>query len=147
MRQLFEPVVAGTSEAERALLLDGPPAAAAQLLAFPGLGYDVTTIPPVAPDPSFAVLHGLYWLCANLAAVHPLALFVDDMHWADVASLRFFAFLLPRLEELRTVVLFAARPAETGEQQGTACSSDGGSGNRGAHAGASDHAGSGQDGR
>ena len=27
--------------------------------------------------------HGLYWLCANLAAERPLALIVDDAHWAD----------------------------------------------------------------
>ena len=37
----------------------------------------------VGPDASFAVLHGLYWLCANLAAAGPLCLIVDDAHWAD----------------------------------------------------------------
>jgi predicted ATPase len=68
----------------------------------------------VAPDPGFAVLHGLYWLFANLAAERPVALVVDDVHWADRASLRFLAFLLPRLEELRVMVLLAARPAEAG---------------------------------
>ena len=31
---------------------------------------------------------------------------VDDAHWADGASLRFLAFLLPRLEELPAAVLF-----------------------------------------
>jgi len=39
---------------------------------------------------------------------------VDDVHWADRASLRFLAFLLPRLEELRAMVALAARPAEAG---------------------------------
>jgi DNA-binding CsgD family transcriptional regulator len=117
VRQLFEPEVAGTSEEERALLLDGPPGVAARLLALPGLGYDLTSTQPVAPDPSFAVLHGLYWLCANLAAVRPLALVVDDIHWADGASLRFLAFMLPRLEELRAAVLLGVRPAEAGESR------------------------------
>jgi len=42
---------------------------------------------------------------------------VDDAHWADGASLRFLAFLLPRLEELRAAVLLGARPAEAGESQ------------------------------
>jgi DNA-binding CsgD family transcriptional regulator/tetratricopeptide (TPR) repeat protein len=111
VRQLVEPVLAGASEKERSQLLDGPPGVAAQLLGLPGLGDGA----PIAPDPSFAVLHGLYWLCANLASQQPLALVVDDAHWADGASLRFLAFLLPRLEELRVAVLLGARPAEAGE--------------------------------
>ena len=114
VRQLVEPVLAGASEAERARLLDGPPGVAARLLALPGLADAAGT---VAPDPSFAVLHGLYWLCANLAAEQPVALVVDDAHWADSASLRFLAFLLPRLAELCVAVLLAARPGEAGENQ------------------------------
>jgi DNA-binding CsgD family transcriptional regulator len=117
VRQLVEPVVAAASGQERAVLLDGPPGVAARLLGLAGLGAGVPTIRPVAPDPSFAVLHGLYWLCANLAAERPLALVVDDAHWADGASLRFLAFLLPRLEELHAAVLLGARPAEAGESR------------------------------
>ena len=115
VRQLVEPVVAGASAEERTQLLDGPPGFAARLLGLPGLGDDLPAAAPNAPDPSFAVLHGLYWLCANLAAHGPLALVVDDAHWSDGASLRFLAFLLPRLEELRVAVLLGARPAEAGE--------------------------------
>ena len=117
VRQLVEPVVAGASEEERSQLLDGPPGVAARLLGLPGLGDGVAAAAPIAPDPSFAVLHGLYWLCANLAAQRPLALVVDDAHWADGASLRFLAFLLPRLEELHVAVLLGARPAEAGESR------------------------------
>ena len=61
---------------------------------------------------SFAILHGLYWLCANLAARRPLCLIVDDAHWGDTPSLRYLAFLLPRLEELRVALVLAARPGE-----------------------------------
>ena len=117
VRQLVEPVVVAASGQERTVLLDGPPGLAASLLGLPGLGAGVPTIRPAAPDPSFAVLHGLYWLCANLAAERPLALVVDDAHWADGASLRFLAFLLPRLEELHAAVLLGARPAEAGESR------------------------------
>jgi DNA-binding CsgD family transcriptional regulator len=117
VRQLVEPVVAGASQEERAWLLDGPPGVAARLLGLPGLGVGLPGGTPLAPDPSFAVLHGLYWLCANLAAERPLALVVDDAHWADGASLRFLAFLLPRLEELAAAVLLAGRPAEAGQSQ------------------------------
>ena len=54
-----------------------------------------------AGDSSFAVLHGLYWLVANLAASRPLLIAVDDAHWADEPSLRWLAYLAPRLEGLR----------------------------------------------
>ncbi len=117
VRQLVEPVVAEASKPERSRLLDGPPGLAARLLGLPGLGEGVATAAAIPPDPSFAVLHGLYWLCANLTVQHPLALVVDDAHWADGASLRFLAFLLPRLEELHAAVLLGARPAEAGERR------------------------------
>lgn len=47
------------------------------------------------------MLHGLYWLCANLASGPPLHIVVDDAHRADAPSLRYLAFLLPRLEQPR----------------------------------------------
>jgi DNA-binding CsgD family transcriptional regulator len=115
VRQLFEPVLAAPTDEERARLFEGPPGVAAQLL---GVGASGDGNGLFAPDPSFAILHGLYWLCANLASERPLALVVDDLHWADSASMRFLAFLLPRLEELRVAVLLAARPAEAGDSRG-----------------------------
>jgi DNA-binding CsgD family transcriptional regulator len=112
VRQLVEPLLAEASDEERAVLLDGPPGVAARLLGLP-LAPDAANGPaPAAPDPSFAVLHGLYWLVVNLTAERPVALVVDDVHWADGGSLRFLTFLLPRLEGLRASVLLAARPAE-----------------------------------
>src|SRR5215470_3726079 len=60
-------------------------------------------------DPSFAILHGLYWLCANLGRRCPLLLCIDDVHWADQASLRFLHFLGRRLEELPVAVVAAER--------------------------------------
>src|SRR4029077_9438813 len=112
VRQLVEPLLAEVSDAERAVLLDGPPGVAARLLGLP-LARGATNEPaPAAPDPSFAVLHGLYWLGAKLAAERPVALLVDDVHWADSGSLRFLTFLLPRLEELSVSLVLAARSAE-----------------------------------
>jgi hypothetical protein len=58
----------------------------------------------------FATWHGLYWLVANLSDDGPLLLVVDDAHWSDVASLRFLAFLAPRLVELPVLLLLCARP-------------------------------------
>jgi DNA-binding CsgD family transcriptional regulator len=118
VRQLIEPMVAGASQEERAWLLDGPAGVAARLLGLAGLGDGLATATAVVAEPSFAVLHGLYWLCANLAAERPLALVVDDAHWADDSSLRFLLFLLPRLEELPAVVLLGARSAEAADNHG-----------------------------
>ena len=113
VRQLFEPPLVEASELERADLLQAAAGVAADLLGLPGA-------PPTdrqsssGVDPSFAILHGLYWLCANLAATSPLFLVVDDAHWADAASLRYLAFLLTRLEELDIALVVATRPQEVG---------------------------------
>ena len=65
-----------------------------------------------AVDTSFAVLHGLYWLAVNLADRRPLLIAVDDAHWADEPSLRWLAYLAPRLEGLALALLVALRPGE-----------------------------------
>jgi predicted ATPase len=113
VRQLFEPSLVEASEPERADLLQGAAGVAAGLLGLPGAP-PADGPAPAGVDPSFAILHGLYWLCANLAAVGPLCLVVDDAQWADAASLRYLAFLLTRLEELDAALVLATRPRETG---------------------------------
>ncbi len=65
-------------------------------------------------DPSFASMHGLYWLTVNLSVDGPVLLAVDDLHWCDRASLRFLAYLVRRLEGLPVVVLASLRPAQPG---------------------------------
>jgi DNA-binding CsgD family transcriptional regulator len=113
VRQLFEPSLAEASELERADLLQAAAGVAAGLLGLPGAPPPDST-PSSTVDPSFAILHGLYWLCANLTAVGPLCVIVDDAHWADAASLRYLAFLLTRLEELDAALIVATRPREAG---------------------------------
>src|SRR6266498_2361091 len=113
VRQLFEPPLAEASELERADLLSAAAGVAAGLLGLPGA--PTTDGPPSSGvDPSFAILHGLYWLCANLTTVRPLCLVVDDAHWADAPSLRYLAFLLTRLEELDAALVLATHPREAG---------------------------------
>ena len=113
VRQLFEPPLAEASGLERADLLEGTAGVAAGVLGLPGA--PPADGPPASGiDPSFAVLHGLYWLCANLTAAGPLCLVVDDAHWADAASLRYLSFLLTRLDDLDTALILATRPREAG---------------------------------
>jgi tetratricopeptide (TPR) repeat protein len=113
LRQLFEPPLAEASELERDDLLQAAAGVAASLLGLPGAPA-ANGSPSSSVDPSFAILHGLYWLCANLAAQGPLCLVVDDVHWADAASLRYLVFLLTRLEELDAALVVATRPREAG---------------------------------
>jgi DNA-binding CsgD family transcriptional regulator len=112
VRQLFEPALSEASEAERDELLHGGARVAAELLSFPG----ALAAEPPSPcvDPSFVILHGLYWLCANLAARGPVCVVVDDAHWADAPSLRYLAFLVTRLHELGIALVLATRPQGTG---------------------------------
>ena len=113
VRQLFEPPLAEAAERGGADLLQGAAGVAARHLALPG-ARAAGNLPSSGVDPSFAILHGLYWLCANLAAKGPLCMVVDDAHWADASSLRYLAFLLTRLEELGVALVLATRPRDPG---------------------------------
>src|SRR5512132_729761 len=110
VRQLFEPLLARASAEERAELTAGAAGLALPLFQQP------TATGEEAADSSFAMLHGLYWLAANLALRRPVLLAVDDLHWADVASLRWIAYLARRLEGLPLLAAVAARPPEQSPQ-------------------------------
>src|SRR6266567_6421411 len=107
VRQLFEGPLVAASPPERAEFLAGAAGRAAALFGVAAPHDDAGAL----LDPSFAILHGLYWLCANLGRRCPLLLCIDDVHWADQASLRFLHYLGRRLEELPIAVVAAARPA------------------------------------
>jgi DNA-binding CsgD family transcriptional regulator len=110
VRQLFEPGLAGPSEAGRDEILSGAAALAAPLFGGDYLADDRSR----EAESGFATLHGLFWLTANLAARRPLLLAVDDLHWADKPSLRWLAYLVRRLEGLPVLVVACLRPAEAG---------------------------------
>ena len=107
MRQLFEPALARSSDAERASLLAGAAELAAPL--FAGVGGE-STAGGADEDAAFAKLHGLYWLSANLADHAPLLVVIDDLHWADSGSLRWLAYLAHRIEELPVLAIVTLRP-------------------------------------
>ena len=105
VRQLFERRLMSADVGERDELLAGPAAAAGSLL-WGELGSGS------GRESSFAVLHGLYWLGANLCARRPLVVAVDDAHLADEPSLRWLAYLAARLDGLALALLVALRPVE-----------------------------------
>ena len=112
VRQLFEAPLVAASPPERIELLAGAAGRSARLFGVPTPDEDGNE---ALLDPSFAILHGLYWLCANLGRRSPLLLCIDDAHWADQASLRFLNYLVQRLAELPIAVVAAARPADSPE--------------------------------
>ena len=97
VRQLFEP------ELRAAGGLPQPGDAAA--LAAPALAHGASG----AEEDSFSVLHGLYWLTADIARRTPLLVAVDDLHWADLPSQRFVAYLARRLEGLPLLLALTVR--------------------------------------
>jgi predicted ATPase len=99
VRQLFEARVHGPGGGE---LMDGAAALGAPVFELVGHGEE--------DERSFAVLHGLYWLCASLADRAPLVVLVDDAHWSDPASLAFLAYLARRVEDLPVALAVASRP-------------------------------------
>ena len=109
-RQLLEPALIESDSAARARLLEGTGPAAAALEARIAAG----------DGDASAILHGLHRLVANLAAERPLLLEVDDMQWADAASLRFLAFLARRIVALPAVLLLARRSGEQASDEAAA---------------------------
>jgi DNA-binding CsgD family transcriptional regulator len=109
VRQLLEPTLRAASPSHRRRLLREPAGLARSAILG---GRDANGDESPAADRLFAVVHGLYWLVANLAAEAPLALVIDDVQWADPPSLRFLNYLAPRLQELPAIVIAAHRNGE-----------------------------------
>ena len=101
--QLFEGRLARATGEERDALFADAAALARPLL-----------LPHADPETAdaAALRRGLYWLTSNLTGGGPLALIVDDLHWADAQSLEWLGYLARRLEGLPLVVLAASRQAE-----------------------------------
>ncbi|MDQ8043645.1 MAG: AAA family ATPase [Patulibacter sp.] len=103
VRQLFEPLIARAAPADRARYLDGAAGLAAPL-------FDPTQIAQAGGEAIYPLLHGLFWLTANLAEDAPVVLLVDDAQWSDEPSLLFLEFLARRIAELPVAVIVATRP-------------------------------------
>ncbi|HEX6680215.1 MAG TPA: AAA family ATPase [Gaiellaceae bacterium] len=109
LRQLFEPLVATAGPDDRKELFSGAAAFAERLFTETELAAD-------GGDVSFGMLHGLYWLAANVALRGPAMIAIDDLHWSDGPSLRWLAYLSRRLEGLPLAVVVGLRPPEQSQQ-------------------------------
>ncbi len=111
VRQLLEPVLHAASDDEREELLAGAGSLAERALVDPETDRDAFT------DPGPATLHGLYWFTANLVSRSPLLMIIDDVQWADAASLRWLGYLAQRIDGLNLLLLLAARPRHAGTDE------------------------------
>ena len=107
-RQLLEPSVRAEQDE-----LHGAAALGAAALGVAGDG--LARPSSETDDGSFAALHALYWLTADLASSRPVLMAVDDAQWADRNSARFLSFLANRVAE--HPILLALGVRRTGEDQ------------------------------
>jgi DNA-binding NarL/FixJ family response regulator len=107
VRQVFDPALIDPGKRER--LLTGAAAGA-------GPVFSALEETSGEAGASFAALHGLYWLTANIAT-QPTLVAIDDLHWCDVPSLRFLAYLARRLEGLPILLVGTLRPTEPGSSE------------------------------
>ncbi len=52
---------------------------------------------------------GIYYILSQLAAVHPVLLIIDDLHWADEASLRLFHYLSRNIQDQQIILMGISR--------------------------------------
>jgi DNA-binding winged helix-turn-helix (wHTH) protein/tetratricopeptide (TPR) repeat protein len=112
--QALESLLTASSDAELGTLADGATGAWLALLV-PMLRERLPSLAPIEPDD----LHRpeSRWSCfgavarvlSAAAAVRPLVLLLDDLHWADVTSLRLVEFLLSDLPRHAILIVGAHR--------------------------------------
>ncbi|WP_327308342.1 AAA family ATPase [Streptomyces sp. NBC_01298] len=105
-RQLIQPQLAGTSDAELREALGSW-----YSIVGPALGLCAAE-QGAPPDPQ-GLRDGLDWVLTHLVVQRaPVALVLDDAHWADPESLSWLAAFAPRAEHLPLLLVIAYRPDE-----------------------------------
>jgi DNA-binding NarL/FixJ family response regulator len=75
---------------------------------------------PVLQDERYRVHRAVRELLERLAARQPLVLALDDVHWADAASMELLTALLRSPPDAAVLVVMAARPRQTPDRLATA---------------------------
>ncbi|MFH8386866.1 AAA family ATPase [Kitasatospora sp. NPDC018058] len=111
--QLFEPLALGATDGAESLLA-GPAARATEVLCSDvSVSVSVSaSVSESADGPTTATLTGLYRLVAQLAARGRLVIGIDDLQWADRASLLWLRCLLRRAGDLPVTVIATVGSAQ-----------------------------------
>lgn len=74
---------------------------------------DLPSVPPLSIDEEQQrLLEGLVQFCLSLAAQRSVVFFLDDLHWADLSTLRFLHYLARRIAQERVLLLATYLPVE-----------------------------------
>jgi class 3 adenylate cyclase/tetratricopeptide (TPR) repeat protein len=76
---------------------------------------DASTLPLDSPDARFLVFDAVTRMLSALAAATPLVVVLDDLHWADPASLELLRVLATQLRGARLLVIGTYRDVEVRE--------------------------------
>jgi hypothetical protein len=107
-RQLLEPLVRNAGAPRRGQLLQGAARAGALTLG-------LEDAEPLTDR--FDAIHGLYWICANAAREQPLAILVDDAHWADDGSVAWLGYLARRVRDMSLMLWIVLRSGDAGGER------------------------------
>jgi len=107
--EVLEDLLTGCDLDRRRALLSGRARAAATVLEEDELLDDAARL---ASGRQAAIVASLTVLVARLAADQPIALVVDDAHWADLPSLRWLCHLAARAVRIPVLLIVAFRPAD-----------------------------------
>ena len=114
-RQAFAPLQSADAWAE---LCHGPAALAERVLSAGA------PTPATGPDALYAAAHGLFQPHRQPGRpATPTVLCVDDLHWADIPSLRWLVGVVRRVDELPVAVVVALRTGEPVADQRTSWAS------------------------
>lgn len=102
--QLLRSLLAEMPGAQRDGLTEGVPQ---RVLA---LDQPVTDVTERREADHLAVSHGVFAVLAAAVETQPALLAIDDLHWADNASVELLLYILHRLDELQIAVLLTRRP-------------------------------------
>jgi DNA-binding CsgD family transcriptional regulator len=106
--QLLGSLLHGLPEIRRRAALESAPERIRRLAGFGvDTGVDTGADAPLDDHP---LSHALFSMIGAAAETQPVLIAVDDLHWADPASLEFIVYALQRIAELRVAIVMASRP-------------------------------------
>jgi DNA-binding NarL/FixJ family response regulator len=104
--QLFELLLDGAPAGDRRTWLRGPAGLVPRIL-----GLETPAAGQAGPDgqdlTGHAASHAVFWLTANIARHTPLVILLDDLQWADAASLHWLIHLVRRMADLPVTIIAA----------------------------------------
>ena len=75
-------------------------------------GLKISSIPEAMSASQERMKRELVAFLAEASRLQPLALYIDDLHWADVSTIDLLAFLAARFDGVRVLLVTTYRPSD-----------------------------------